>query len=289
MFSKKAVTILIMIYAFILLSNIVFADIMMPTGPNLPTWAIITINLISNFLVILFALFIIKELPKPITKLVGLTLLITVIGFFFEGVLMVGFLFPGASNGLWVLWIITGAIIFGYGAALSKKLLVMPWKKALFIGLMLGILTNPFLLINITGEKENNGNPSRATELEKEYVLEALQTGERNVMLPEILYLYLGEREQVSMGILNNETQSISFTIKIVDKDSKPVQYCSQGPGCFFWDNSQQYLNPGEARVYAMQLEAEATPARAYAYKLLIIKDDGSEYASKVFFVTVPG
>jgi len=134
----------------ILLSNFVLADIIPPSIglKYIPIWLIIIINFAVNFLVILLALFILKELPKSKIRILILTMIITVLGlivdFFIEGMT-----YPGWNTYTFIALAISIIVFIAYVTPLSKSILKLPLKKAAIIGLMIGILTNPIIIMNI--------------------------------------------------------------------------------------------------------------------------------------------
>src|SRR3989344_9204616 len=100
--------------------NIVFADIISPS----------------------LGLYLLKELSKSKSRIFIFILVITVIGILFDMVLE-NVAFPGFNIFNLIIFLISVLLFMIYTVPLSKFIIPIPFKKALLIGLMIGILTNP--------------------------------------------------------------------------------------------------------------------------------------------------
>lgn len=129
----------------------------------------------------------------------------------------------------------------------------------------------------------------------KEQILDDLRRGDKRLSFPSTrISVDSSDKKDLAIGVKNTGDSDLNFNIEIHKKDatSSAGGFVNQDPltnedGTFFWDNSDQTLEPGESRVIGILHQAETTK-NTYLYKLVIRNlNDDSEYDSKSFFVTV--
>jgi hypothetical protein len=154
-----------------------------------------------------------------------------------------------------------------------------------FLGLGLGFVRNMF------------GGVSDMTvsvqEQIKQQILDDLRTGDKKLSFPTT-QVKVGSKEEtiISIGVKNTGDQDLNFEI-IIEQDENeatPATNDADDPsvdGAFFWDNTEQKLEPGEANVYGIKYFAP-TSKTTYLYKVVIYDlDADDEYTSKSFFIRV--
>ena len=166
---------------------------------------------------------------------------------------------------------------------LSIQAIVIIVLAMTLLGLGLGFVRNQFKIIGETA--------TTVQEQTRQAILDDLRIGNKKLSFPTgRIILIPGERKDLAFGVKNTEDSTIDFTIVISRRgttDFTILNSTTKSDGSFFWDDSDQQLNPGDSRVFGILHQAEPTKD-TYLYKIEIkLLDDSSIYDAKTFFVTV--
>lgn len=157
------------------------------------------------------------------------------------------------------------------------------------LGLGLGFVRNQFGQITET--------TSTVQEQIKQQILDDLRVGNKKLSFPTERFTMIGgQKKDMAIGVQNLLDTPLSFKLSILKRNDDtgqfdPVLPLTNEAGSFFWDNTDQKLSLGEARVFGILHQAETTK-NTYLYKLVVVEVDSAgvetgEYDSKSFFVTV--
>ncbi len=178
-------------------------------------------------------------------------------------------------------------------------------------------------LVFIRGQfKSLGGTTDTINEQIKQQVLDDLRTGNKKLSFPtNELTVAAGDSTDFAIGVKNTDSGLLSFKValspvssdvssnapfgtaystKFIDpilkKNNNGITVATPTPpiylssstnqGGFFWDiNAQTISSPGDSKIIGIKYSA--APKGNYIYKLTILRDDGTEYDSKSFFVKV--
>lgn len=158
-----------------------------------------------------------------------------------------------------------------------------------FVVLGLGL---SFVRDNMTKMKESTGE---VQEQIRQQILDDLRTGDKKLGFPtEEVKVNKGDSKQLSIGVKNLEEKDLKFIVKIklietetfVDNKEDVKDKVDYAIGKFIWDASVQTLTPTESNVYPIKFIA-GKHAETYTFQIVLTREDGTEYATKSFFITV--
>jgi hypothetical protein len=156
-----------------------------------------------------------------------------------------------------------------------------------FLGLGLGFVRNMF--------SDIGGTTTQVQEQIKQQILDDLRTGDKKLSFPTT-QVKVGSKEEtiISIGVKNTGDTTLYFEIDIFEDEDEAEPSTSAADtdvnGAFFWDDSEQQLDPGESNVFGIKYFAP-TPKSTYLFKLKITDvspdADTDVYSTKSFFIRV--
>ena len=126
-------------------------------------------------------------------------------------------------------------------------------------------------------------------------ILDDLRIANKKLSFPsDEVKLNKGASKQLAIGVKDTDETPLKFRIKIKMIDTGE-EVTNKGlikdadnfdVGKFIWNPSIQTLEPTESNVYPIKFIA-GKHADTYTFVIMIEREDGTEYASKSFFITI--
>ena len=132
---------------------------------------------------------------------------------------------------------------------LSINAIVIIVLAMTLLGLGLGFIRGMFSDITKT--------TGTVQEQVKNQILDDLRTGDKRLSFPSNrITVSSGDKEDLAIGVKNTEDQELFFSI-VIERRLEDGSFIEVTPGTnqdgsFFWDDSSQSLEVGEARVFGI-------------------------------------
>ena len=171
---------------------------------------------------------------------------------------------------------------------LSIRTIVVVVLAMTLLGLGLGFIQGMF--------KDITAISTDVSEQVRQQILDDLRTQNKRLSFPssEVKVSSNGETI-ISIGVMNTLDQDINFLIMLLDEYGVDVSRGTEDNE-FYWDNTEQFLEPGQAKVYGIKYFAPVTKGTTlYKIKIGLTQLGGGplpagmsdEFDSKGFFVRV--